>query len=225
MALEVPANCLSPLSDPTRERLLEAAGEVFAEKGFRGATVREICQRANANVAAVNYHFGSKEQLYHAAIGYWVEIAAERNPLEPGEDASPEARLEHFVWAMLRRILDEGKPAWHGRLMFREMSEPTSYTDEHLRRYVAPMLQVLREILCDWPGRALPDAEIQLETMSIMGQILFPMRVREVGPRLNALRLNPCGTEATPEGKPITVEMLARHITAFTSAALTARRN
>lgn len=225
MAEEVPANCLSPLADPTRERLLEAAGEVFAEKGFRAATIRDICQRANANVAAVSYHFGSKEQLYHTVIGYWVEFAAERNPLQPPGDATPEQRLQHFVAAMLRRILDEGKPAWHGRLMFREMFEPTSYMDEHLRRYVAPMLQVLRDILSQWPGRKLSDTEIHLETMSIMGQILFPMRIREVGPRMDALRLNPCGTEATPEGNPITVDTLARHITAFTSAALTARRS
>ena len=47
----------------TRERLLEAAGEVFAERGFREATVRGICKRANANNAAVNYHFGEKEEL------------------------------------------------------------------------------------------------------------------------------------------------------------------
>ena len=47
----------------TRQRVLEAAGEVFAERGFRAATVREICQRAKANLAAVNYHFGDKERL------------------------------------------------------------------------------------------------------------------------------------------------------------------
>jgi len=50
-------------SEQTRARLLDAAREVFSEHSFQGATVREICRRAEANVAAVNYHFGNKEGL------------------------------------------------------------------------------------------------------------------------------------------------------------------
>ncbi|MGA9754367.1 MAG: TetR family transcriptional regulator, partial [Desulfobaccales bacterium] len=57
-----------PASNETRQRLLEAAGEVFAKKGFRNTTIREICRRARANLAAVNYHFGDKERLYLAVL-------------------------------------------------------------------------------------------------------------------------------------------------------------
>src|SRR5581483_8991895 len=56
----------------TKQRLLEVAGAVFAEQGFKNATVREICKRADANVAAINYHFGDKQGLYSETLRYWV---------------------------------------------------------------------------------------------------------------------------------------------------------
>jgi AcrR family transcriptional regulator len=56
--------------DKTRQRLLEAAGEIFAEQGFRKATVRDICARADANVASVKYHFGDKEKLYSEILRF-----------------------------------------------------------------------------------------------------------------------------------------------------------
>jgi TetR/AcrR family transcriptional regulator, regulator of cefoperazone and chloramphenicol sensitivity len=112
----------------TRQRLLEAAGEVFAERGFRAATVREICQRAKANLAAVNYHFGDKEHLYAAVLQYTFRYARQKyfHPtLGLSADATPEARLRAFICSFLFRLLDEGLPAWHGKLMAREMAEPT----------------------------------------------------------------------------------------------------
>ena len=52
-------------SDPTREKLLDVAGRIFADRGYRAATIREICLAAGANVAAVNYHFGDKMGTLH----------------------------------------------------------------------------------------------------------------------------------------------------------------
>src|ERR1700757_4388292 len=93
----------------TRAHLLEAAGEGFAEVGFRSATVREICQRAGANIAAVNYHFGDKEQLYRAVLQETYRAAVAKYPADLGlsSRATPEERLRAFVYSFLMRIFSE----------------------------------------------------------------------------------------------------------------------
>ncbi len=111
----------------TRKRLMDIAGEVFAEHGFRNATVRDICQRAGANVASVNYHFGDKEKLYAEVIRDAHLCASKKYPVDMG--LSPKAkgpeRLHAFVRSFLFKIFDEGRPAWHGKLIAREIAEPT----------------------------------------------------------------------------------------------------
>src|SRR5437660_978544 len=113
----------------TRDRLLEAAGEVFAEHGFRDATIREICEKANANVAAVNYHFGDKEELYAAVFDYarTCAVAQFNESVSPAIPA--EERLRVFIRAVLTRFFDQGRPAWLGKLVAREMIEPTKALD------------------------------------------------------------------------------------------------
>src|SRR5438270_117404 len=99
----------------THHRLLEAAGEVFAAKGYRATTVREVCRRAGANVAAINYHFRDKEGLYAEVLRYAHACAMERHPPEMDTTASssPEDRLRAFIVSFMRRLFDEGRPAWH----------------------------------------------------------------------------------------------------------------
>src|ERR671918_1522445 len=102
-------------SRATEKRLLEAAGEIFAEVGYRAATVRQICEKAAANIAAVNYHFGDKEGLYMAVLRFVPDSHAEKYPLDVGLDlnATPEQKLRAYIQALLGRIFDEGRPGWH----------------------------------------------------------------------------------------------------------------
>jgi len=157
----------------TRQRLLEAAGEVFAAQGFRAATVREICRRAEANVAAVNYHFGDKEKLYAAVLEYAHRCARQNVPSTPLIDAMPEQRLRGFVHAMIRGFLGEGRPAWHAKLMTREIAEPTGMLEVIVESNVRPRFMLVKSIVQDLLGGRATDDELRRCAWSIVGQCFF----------------------------------------------------
>lgn len=197
-------------ADDTRTRLIDAAGQVFADKGFRSANVREICQKAGANVAAVNYHFGDKERLYLDAVRSAYQTCAANVPLPTWASGTPPAdKLRDFVRTLLSRVLAEREPAWHMQLWMRELAQPTSACAEWVREYVRPMAQMLGEILQE----ILPNADptrITLSAFSVVGQCLHYRLNRPVIALL---------VGAEEHGK-YTVELLTEHITRFTLAAL-----
>src|SRR5215813_7204341 len=133
-------------SSETRLRLLEAAGEVFAEHGFRDATIREICDRAKANIAAVHYHFGDKEELYAAVFNYARSCAVAGFDKVPST-APAEERLHAFVHAVLTRFFDEGRPAWLGKLVAQEMINPTKALDSLVNEQIRPNSERLRVLV------------------------------------------------------------------------------
>jgi AcrR family transcriptional regulator len=203
---------LSPATDRTRELLLTAAAEVFARSGFRAATVREICQKAGANIAAVNYHFGDKETLYAEVLAHALQSARQKYPpdLGLGPKATPEDRLYAFVHSFLLRIFDDGPHAHHAKLMAREMVEPTTALDHLVRDEIGPMARTLMGIVRALIGRAASEAHVRRCGMSVVSQVLFYHHCRPV-----VTRLFP-----GMKFKPKEIEELARHITQFSLAAL-----
>lgn len=190
----------------TKERLLRAAGEVFAERGFRAATVREICNRANANAAAINYHFRDKEGLYSAVLRHFHHsYAINKYPPDGGvgDDATAEERLEAFVRSFLSRILDEKRPEWFGKLMAREFGDPTAALDQIVESSIRPLYNRLALIVKDLIGEKNNPDMIRLCSMSIIGQCLYYYHARHVISRLH--HQNPCSD----------IERLSEHITRF----------
>lgn len=170
----------------TQGRLLEVAGAVFAEKGFRAATVREISRRAKTNVAAINYHFRDKKSLYIQAIRHWAEIAERRHPLDAGlgPEATAEDRFRAFVHAFMYRLLDEKRPSWHGKLMARELAEPTSALDMVVRNFYQPAVDRLCSIICELTGRGARDEVVSRCAFGVFGQCLYYRHARHVIGRL-----------------------------------------
>jgi len=190
----------------TKKRLMEAAGEVFAEHGFRKATVREICKQARANVAAINYHFRDKEALYTAVLEHTARQAVAKYPPHGGlpPDAAPEQQLHAFVRSFLLRILDKGHQSVHGKLMAREMIEPTRALDRIVEQMIRPLYGRLCAIVKSLAGPRSSIAQIEASAKSIVGQCLFYKHCSPVLERLEG-RL--------PEAKD--VDALAGHIVAF----------
>jgi AcrR family transcriptional regulator len=196
----------------TRQRLLDAAGEVFAERGFRAATIREICERAEANVAAAHYHFGDKAELYLAVLKSCADDALKKYPPTLGltESASAEEKLHAFIRSFLFRIADKGRPAWHGRLMAREIAEPTEALDGLINDVYRPLIERLENIVRELVGPAAVPEVVLNCARSVLGQCLYYYHARPVIQRM------------TPQQtfEPEDLEKLARHITKFSLAGL-----
>src|SRR4051812_24156719 len=89
----------SPASADTRQRLVDSAATLFADRGFENVTVREICKASNANVAAINYHFGDKAGLYRAVVMQAITVMQDTNEQSQraGDGQSPEDQIRGFV--------------------------------------------------------------------------------------------------------------------------------
>lgn len=205
-----------PSSDPTgtstaeaRERLLAAAEVEFAERGFDGATVREITRRAGVNIAAVSYYFGDKERLYVEAVKYAHSCAVSHDPPpEPPPDATPVVMLEVFIREMVRRMHGPARPTSMA-LMMREMTNPGKATHVVVDEFIRPMAFALRERLRAVLAGA-DERRLLMTAFSVIGQCLFYRQNRPVADLI-------FGKEAVAALDPQTV---ADHVVRFTLAAL-----
>ncbi|MBW1732563.1 MAG: TetR/AcrR family transcriptional regulator, partial [Deltaproteobacteria bacterium] len=121
----------------TRRRLLEAACEVFAEKGYRAATIADICGRAKANVAAVNYYFGDKETLYQEAWEHSFRQCAASEPPDPNQ-GDPEDLLQDYIHTLLENFAEKSSRGYFTRLYLMEMANPTGLVKEKWKKLIEP---------------------------------------------------------------------------------------
>jgi AcrR family transcriptional regulator len=200
-----------PFAVSTREKLLEAAGQVFAERGYYNVTIREICRRAGANVAAVNYTFGDKLGLYTEVLrqsvhsSHTASLAAELDSA-----ATPEELLRKVIRARLLSLCGGARPDWHFRIVMHEFSQPTPAMARVIDEGMRPIYNRVRKAVGKLIGLPANHEKTRLCNNSIMGQVLFYTFSRPVLAQLQPeLRL-------TPEQ----LERIADHITEFSLAYL-----
>lgn len=199
---------VSATSSSTRQRIVLAALDVFARRGYAAGTIREIVERARANQAAVNYHFGGKESLYRDVLKYsfrratggdaWADI-----PI----DGPPAIRLRRVVELLLHPEAAEDERRAHARLIAWEMLSPTGALSDLAAGAIGPQVDavagMLRELL---PADAAP-ATARIAALWLIGQCTFFDRGRDL---LRDLELEPPGAPA-PRGLVDRIVELALH--------------
>lgn len=196
-------------SERTRKRLIDAAGEMFAELGFHHTTVRQICERAGANIAAINYHFRDKTGLYTEVVRQSMQAArldAVRAAFD--QNAPAEEIMRNVVKARLESLRGLDLGDWHFRIFAHELAKPTAAIDVVVNEAIRPLYLRMCNLIGSLLGLPPDHQKTRLCAQSIIGQILFYAFARPVISRLG------------PEMKMTAaqVDLIADHITEFSLA-------
>jgi TetR/AcrR family transcriptional regulator, regulator of cefoperazone and chloramphenicol sensitivity len=197
---------------PTQDALLDAAEELFSERGYAAVGIREIAERARANIAAIKYHFGCKSELYLATVRRAMsrgDATAVWDVLRdtPRESERAGTTLVRFIRLFLRRLLSEGDQGGTRccALMLREATEPSEAIDAVVRDFIEPHQRMLMDVIdAAAAPHTLDQRHLAAAATSVLGQILH---YRVFRPFLQ--RLPQCAAHADD------IDFLVRHIARF----------
>lgn len=196
----------------TRQQLLQAAGEVFAERGYAHATSKEICERANANVAAVNYHFGGKDELYGAVLeeAHSRLISLEALAAAAQSQLDPRSKLRMFIGRIVAEICKRREDAWELRVLSREVLSHTPMMDRLVDNQIVPKSRFFRAVIAELMRLPPEHPAVSRSIVNIMGPcLLLLIASRNLQKKaLPYLDLNP--------------EALTNHMVAFALAGMDA---
>ena len=202
----------SEKSDSTRNRIILQAGPIFASKGFRAATVREICDKADVNLASINYYFGDKQKLYFETVVRAREMRVEQvPPPEWDPTTQPRDKLRLYVGVILDRLVAMQTEPWQVRLLMREILQPTEACSHLVKEYFRPFFDSLLAIVDEIVEKPLTKHLRTKVGLSIVGQCLYYRFAAGVTSLM-------VGDEEFEEN--FDRDSLAQHITAFSLAAI-----
>lgn len=167
-----------------RDRLVRAAGPLFAEQGFDAVSTRALARAARVNLSAITYHFGGKERLYRAVIQRLLDdlepqrqavISLLREGVEDaGGDGQKLARLaSDFVSYLIGFLLSDALPRWRIQLMLREINQPSVAFDLIMVGHIDPLHDAVAGLVAAATGGEPGDEETRLLTQSVVGQCLL----------------------------------------------------
>jgi AcrR family transcriptional regulator len=197
----------------TRGRLLDAALEVFAESGYRNAKVADICQRAGTNLAAVNYYFGDKANLYAEAWQHAFNACA-RSESSDSAGLSPVEQLRLRIRNLMQDFTENSIQGYFTRLYLMELANPTGLIQDSWRELIEPRRQELIDIIRKIMGVDTTDETVLFCEMSIINQCRALLTISRSDLRYLM-------------GQPLSPEFVSRwadHITRFSLAGIRAAK-
>lgn len=171
--------------ETTQQKLIKAAIKVFAEKGFRDATVRQICKLAGtANINAVNYYFGSKEQLYKQILAM-IFAEYDKQATKDFPDKTPEEQLEIYISTFCKILYKEGESdSDTTAILVEEFTKPSPFLEEMVDTFNRPRVKRLLKMFKGLLGEGATDDMARDCLVSVSGQLLYYSFARPVFSRL-----------------------------------------
>ena len=167
------------VDDPeARARIAAAAEELFAERGFDGAAIRDIARKAGVNGAMIHYYFRNKEGLYHNLLEGAASRVRSLLIETTGRSGSTKKRLASFVEAYAAYILSQPNIA---RILYREMLTGAKHIKQIAQQYAACNYSMLKRLITDGVERGeLRDVDAELTPISLMGMVVIFQFLRPI---------------------------------------------
>ncbi len=166
-------------NDSPKDRILNEAEILFAEKGFHAVTVREITRSAKCNLAAVNYHFGNKENLYLEVFKQrWIPRAkrvraAFQKTVSAGNGQEIAEIVHALAHAFLKGPLTDDERLRHAQLMIREMAMPTLALDLLIEEVIQPFFREVAGRLRPLMEEAFEKERLMLNIISVFSMVIY----------------------------------------------------
>lgn len=190
------------MSSATKDRILAEAGVLFADRGFHNTTVRDIALRAKTNVASINYHFRSKEELYRAVVRALLQDNLPAPVAESSGDR--DHKLQHFVHQLISAPeMEKSEDRLRLRIIAWEMLSPTGVLDHGLSGHATPYLTQAQAVVREFLPTNTLASDVEMHALWLVGQCLIFRQF-----------------EASDTGEPITSEAIAARVTRLALKAL-----
>jgi AcrR family transcriptional regulator len=186
----------------TRDRILDAAQHLFAEHGYEGTSIRDITIAAEANVAAVGYHFGSKEGLYADVLQSLVGPLARRVQWSCRAPRPPLDRIESVVRAVFDHV--RGRPEMP-RIMVREMASGREVNPRIITTF-GRLLPTLSGVIAEGQrDGTIREGDPVLLALSVVAQPIYLLLARRIIARVAGLELQDEATAARMADHSVTI--------------------